>query len=73
MSKLLVYSRWNQWLLIKKEGYSGFNTQVPNNLNFIISPAGTAKMAKKHLKHRKGTLISYLYKLFGLASIKTIK
>lgn len=53
MSKILVYSRWNQWLLIKKEGYSGFNIQVPNNLNFIISAAGTTKMAKKTLKTQK--------------------
>lgn len=44
------------------EGSNGFNTQVPNNLHFIISAAGTAKMAKKDLKYRKGTLNSFLYK-----------
>lgn len=60
------------------EGSYGFNTQVPNNLHFIISPGGTAKIATKRFKmagfqHREGTLNVYLYKLLGSASTKQRK
>lgn len=73
--ELFVYSYWNQWLYIKMEESYGFNTQVPNNLHFIISPGGTAKIATKRCKmagfqHREGTLNLYLDKLLGLASNK---